>query len=177
MNNARTNKRKGIREMAFNLYRSFDSNGGLLYIGKSINVATRMTQHKKSEWFHRAQRIEITSYPGPRELAVAEILAIQTENPLYNKVSTSDQLRIESRKFRTGIWLFDDTGIYFDGWYQELNDTLGMLEFYREVFGLNAYLKMESAKKYRFQCNNPLDRYPRLACHPEYRKRLEGELT
>lgn len=68
------------------LYRYFDIDGNLLYIGISVNFMVRASQHKSSSrWFDRISYVNVTHFPN-RELAIrAERLAISNEMPIYNK--------------------------------------------------------------------------------------------
>lgn len=71
---------------ATQLYRYFDIDGNLLYIGISVNFMVRASQHKSSSrWFDRISYVNVTHFPN-RELAIsAERVAISNEMPLYNK--------------------------------------------------------------------------------------------
>ena len=69
------------------LYRHFDKNGILLYIGISMNLFARLKAHQKqSHWFNLIDRIEIKHFETREEVLMAEKLAIQKERPLYNKI-------------------------------------------------------------------------------------------
>jgi excisionase family DNA binding protein len=67
------------------LYRHYDRDGTLLYVGVSLNAIHRLSQHKGcSDWFDQIARVEIESF-GNREAAlVAERRAIDSENPRCN---------------------------------------------------------------------------------------------
>lgn len=67
------------------LYRHFDAEGTLLYVGISIQPAARIYQHDRtSHWFDRVRRIELEHFQTIAEAAAAERTAIQAENPRYN---------------------------------------------------------------------------------------------
>lgn len=67
------------------LYRWWDAEGRLLYVGKSISVFSRIQQHRRnSKFFPEASTMTIERFGTEKELAVAEIAAIRTEGPLYN---------------------------------------------------------------------------------------------
>ncbi len=71
------------------LYRHFDKDGALLYVGISTNVVVRLSQHSKySHWFDEITNITIESYPTRDDALDAETKAIQTENPKYNIAKT-----------------------------------------------------------------------------------------
>jgi len=67
------------------LYRHFDSEDNLLYIGISINAVNRLSGHQKiSSWYKNIAQMKIENYPTRQELEESEIKAIQDENPLHN---------------------------------------------------------------------------------------------
>lgn len=67
------------------LYRHFDANGSLLYIGVSLSTMHRLSEHQDhSHWFKQISRVEIEHY-GSRALALqAERVAIKAEKPKHN---------------------------------------------------------------------------------------------
>jgi hypothetical protein len=67
------------------LYRQFDKDRRLLYIGKSVRVGCRYSLHfKESHWFRQVTTTEFQWFDNATELGIAEIEAIQKEKPLYN---------------------------------------------------------------------------------------------
>jgi excinuclease UvrABC nuclease subunit len=72
--------------MSHFLYRHYDENDELLYIGISLDAITRQGAHERlAGWFPSVRRIEITVYPNKAEAARAEIQAIQLEQPRWNQ--------------------------------------------------------------------------------------------
>ncbi len=68
------------------LYRHFDKDGALLYVGVSFNPFVRSQGHSNgSVWFERISRIEIEQFETRDAALDAEFNAIQKERPLYNK--------------------------------------------------------------------------------------------
>ncbi len=68
-----------------NLYRHYDSEGTLLYIGVSLNAIVRLSQHKTaSGWFEQISRVEIEKFPSRAAALNAETEAIKREDPLHN---------------------------------------------------------------------------------------------
>lgn len=68
------------------LYRHFDSNNELLYVGISLSALVRLGQHKEhSHWYHSIVRVEIEQFPSRKEALLAETKAIENENPKHNK--------------------------------------------------------------------------------------------
>jgi hypothetical protein len=70
------------------LYRLFDADGELLYIGMSYSAISRYAQHKATKpWIGDVCRIEIETHDVSRaEIAHMEMEAIVAENPRYNVV-------------------------------------------------------------------------------------------
>lgn len=68
-----------------NLYRHYDADGVLLYVGISLSAVNRLSQHKSSPWFDRIARVQIEPFKTRDEALDAETHAIQHERPLFNK--------------------------------------------------------------------------------------------
>ena len=69
------------------LYRFFDTDGSLLYVGITSNPPMRFSQHRSDKsWWTEVTRIEMAQFPDRASLAVAEREAIQAESPRYNKM-------------------------------------------------------------------------------------------
>jgi len=67
------------------LYRYFDKENRLLYVGISKNVVVRLTQHEQhSHWFDLISQITITKFPNRKDAELAEQIAIIEERPLFN---------------------------------------------------------------------------------------------
>lgn len=68
------------------LYRHFDAEGALLYIGISGGWFRRTAEHMKSSpWWREVSHIEITYYQNKADALAAETDAIARENPRHNK--------------------------------------------------------------------------------------------
>jgi excinuclease UvrABC nuclease subunit len=69
------------------LYRHFDKDGRLLYVGIAMTAVKRASEHRRnSGWWGQIARIEIERFES-RELALAaELEAIRAENPIHNKI-------------------------------------------------------------------------------------------
>ncbi len=69
------------------VYRVYDIDGGLLYIGASVDPDVRMRTHRNtSAWWHLHSWFEERWFPSAREAAAAERRAILEENPRFNKL-------------------------------------------------------------------------------------------
>lgn len=67
------------------LYRWFDKEGNLLYIGISTNAYGRAKQHKTTaKWWPNAANMTVVSYPSREDVEAAEKDAIRTEKPKFN---------------------------------------------------------------------------------------------
>lgn len=67
------------------LYRAFDAEGQLLYVGISINAITRLGQHSSgSDWWTQVVRVEIETHEDRAAALEAEGVAIAAEAPLHN---------------------------------------------------------------------------------------------
>jgi predicted GIY-YIG superfamily endonuclease len=68
-----------------NLYRHFDAEGALLYVGVSLNTITRLAQHRASSmWFSKIARVDIETFDSREAALRAERDAIVREKPLHN---------------------------------------------------------------------------------------------
>lgn len=76
-----------IRETPHYVYRCFDADGRLLYVGCSMNPEERMKEHRKFRpwWTNRVTRMTLEGFPDQSAGLAAERQAIQTEHPLYNR--------------------------------------------------------------------------------------------
>jgi len=68
------------------LYRFFDADGNLLYVGISDNLTVRFEWHRVNQpWWRDIARKTITWYGTRNKAAAAEDYAIKTERPLHNR--------------------------------------------------------------------------------------------
>jgi predicted GIY-YIG superfamily endonuclease len=73
------------------LYRAFNKEGELLYIGISSQWHHRLHQHEKtSAWIEEADHVTIERFPDRETVAEAERRAVLTEKPRDNKVFAHD---------------------------------------------------------------------------------------
>jgi excinuclease UvrABC nuclease subunit len=67
------------------LYRHFDKDGRLLYVGASANPFQRMQYHSNlAVWFREIARVELEHFPCRDDALEAEAKAIKLERPKYN---------------------------------------------------------------------------------------------
>ena len=67
------------------LYRHFDCDGKLLYIGIAKDVSKRTVQHKTSTWWaEKIVKTTIAAFPTKALALKEEKIAIEKEKPLHN---------------------------------------------------------------------------------------------
>ncbi|MEU3282892.1 type II toxin-antitoxin system Phd/YefM family antitoxin [Streptomyces antibioticus] len=78
------------------LYRLFDANGALLYVGISTQPDTRWTQHASDKpWWPLVQCRKVEWHPDRTAAEAAEREAVRTEEPLYNTAGAGRSLVAE----------------------------------------------------------------------------------
>jgi predicted GIY-YIG superfamily endonuclease len=71
--------------MKTSLYRHFEKDGTLLYVGISLNHVVRLSQHKAaSSWFEKIATVTIEQFETRAEALQAETKAVVNEKPLHN---------------------------------------------------------------------------------------------
>jgi predicted GIY-YIG superfamily endonuclease/ribosomal protein S27E len=81
------------------LYRFFNAQDELLYIGITKNPWHRFKSHQNQKaWFRDVAKSTMEHFPSRRELITAEIRAIQTENPKYNRAHALETAVEPARK-------------------------------------------------------------------------------
>jgi hypothetical protein len=74
------------------LYRFYDKDGVLLYVGITSVGPSRWSEHRRNRpWWHEVQSSKIEHFPTRQDALLAESLAIRIESPRYNKRGTSIQ--------------------------------------------------------------------------------------
>jgi hypothetical protein len=67
------------------LYRAYDSQRRLLYVGISLCALVRLANHRsQSDWFGEVRRLEIELFSSRRLAEEAERRAIWAEGPVHN---------------------------------------------------------------------------------------------
>lgn len=68
------------------VYRCFDREGRLIYVGSSANLFSRLEQHRSSAWWSpTVAKVTATYYPNGVVARAAETRAIREEVPRWNK--------------------------------------------------------------------------------------------
>lgn len=98
------------------LYRAFDANDKLLYVGITDGVETRFKVHQKNaEWWPLMVRRDIEWFDTRRDAMRAEAAAIVGEGPLYNKQTYGpehQQRWLPRSVAKYSIWEKDRKAIY-----------------------------------------------------------------
>lgn len=89
------------------LYRHFDHEGRLLYIGVSMTVTGRTAQHETyAPWFQQIDHIKLEWFGSRSSAMRAEKYAIKSEKPLhnviFNKGNGHDPEKLSPRTVRAG---------------------------------------------------------------------------
>lgn len=66
------------------VYRFYDINDDLMYVGISLNLEGRLSKHRRREWWPEVDRMEVEWFDGREAAKAAERSAIYHENPTYN---------------------------------------------------------------------------------------------
>jgi hypothetical protein len=95
------------------LYRHYDSEGNLLYVGISLSSIRRLQQHKNNQWFNDIKIVKIEKFKNRREAEIAEKRAIAFEVPLFNKYRPSaydvfnfmlEDAKVKSNMYIDNLW-------------------------------------------------------------------------
>lgn len=73
----------------FALYRAFDSDGELLYVGATVNPGHRFQTHSGRDWWLEVASITLERFAEWEDLAAAEREAIIREGPKYNVIHSA----------------------------------------------------------------------------------------
>jgi hypothetical protein len=75
------------------VYRMYDPDGALLYVGCTSNVGHRLNQHRwHQDWWEQVATVSLEHFADPRTAFAAEWQAINDEHPRFNN-ATSDSMR------------------------------------------------------------------------------------
>lgn len=85
------------------LYRLYDADGALLYVGIAYNTKARMEQHAREQgWWAEVSRRTVRLYASRNEAAEAEEAAIESERPRHNVARSTASAR---RRPQPGEWV------------------------------------------------------------------------
>lgn len=67
------------------VYRFYDKDGVLLYVGVSLSLLSRISAHRhQAAWFPLAAHVEIEHFPTRRAALAQELAYIQNLDPVFN---------------------------------------------------------------------------------------------
>jgi excinuclease UvrABC nuclease subunit len=97
------------------MYRVFDADGRLIYVGQSINLPARVSEHRSQSWWWKplAARLRIQVFPTVDAAKAAEKVAIQEEDPVFNSMGYGDWRE-------KPYWAAADHELYYR-WYRDVN--------------------------------------------------------
>lgn len=79
-------KREAMTDRQTDLYRHFNKDGDLLYVGISFRAIIRQSAHANAApWWNEVTTITVERLPNREKALVAEKAAVENENPRYNK--------------------------------------------------------------------------------------------
>lgn len=85
------------------LYRWWAKDGRLLYVGKSVSLYKRISQHRRgSEFFAEAATMTLQRLESAEQLSGAEMNAIRTEKPAFNIMGRRATESAATRKLVVG---------------------------------------------------------------------------
>jgi predicted GIY-YIG superfamily endonuclease len=78
--------RKLLSRAQHDLYRVYDADGNLLYVGASVDAFTRLDQHRNEHqpWWPSARTFTVTRYANGWTARYLEAVAIRDEEPIWN---------------------------------------------------------------------------------------------
>lgn len=87
------------------LYRWYDADNALLYIGIARNPMNRLGQHGGAKDISQIAKIELTWFDARKDAKAAEAIAISKEQPLWNLNHTGkDQSAPDPIEFHKPQW-------------------------------------------------------------------------
>lgn len=148
------------------VYRYFDADDNLLYVGQTHSFFARLHAHERnSSWFGLVASVTLERFETEAEMKAAEIVAIRNEESLYNKAdnpnyeSLQDHFqKIKSALFdkyeyanrdleKTGHALLLEKMFYLRKEVREVRKSASWAALYFRV----AYSRLDKSE---FECNN-----------------------
>lgn len=82
------------------LYRLYDEQGTLLYVGVTGNLPKRLWVHARRDWWHSVCRTRVEWIASREDALIAEAKAIESESPLHNITGSRAHLLASIRQVR-----------------------------------------------------------------------------
>lgn len=74
-----------ISKLKHDVYKAYDTDGQLLYVGVSVNVFKRLREHKQyAAWMPHSARVDVVQYLNRNAARAEEARCIREDGPLYN---------------------------------------------------------------------------------------------
>lgn len=86
------------------LYRIFDAEGSLLYVGQTKDLKKRMRKHRQRWWAGQIDSVDTESFVSRAVAIDAERRAIRDEKPLYNSDLVGGHERCTGNTSRCKCW-------------------------------------------------------------------------
>jgi len=134
------------------LYRHFDAEGNLLYVGISKSTMDRLAQHSEKDWYSSISNVTIEKFDERNDAIIAERKAIIAERPIWNKQRFTSPRVIQSQGMSSAELI---------AWRERMGITKGEAA---KALGLspNGYGAYE--RGYYGSCPRPIPRHVELAC-------------
>lgn len=115
------------------LYRHYDWEGALLYVGISNDALRRLCQHsERAKWYRQVAKVEIQWLPSRREALEAEARAIRLENPVWNVRGKSTE--------KLSWYVFHPMSRLLDGWYSTEDMARRVRDYFAEAFPCEVFM-------------------------------------
>jgi hypothetical protein len=88
------------------LYRHFDADGRLLYVGISMRPFQRLYNHDRSHWSQDIATVRIEWFDARKDALQAELRAITTESPAHNLAGLKPPKQTPPKKRERSILSF-----------------------------------------------------------------------
>ena len=124
------------------LYRHFDKDGQLLYVGISLSHVARLSQHRDgSPWYEDIAHVTIEWHKTRVDAELAETTAIGREAPKYNKKKVQSEMNLERLSYLEKNEMMDNPPL----------DPEVLHKFWRFSEQVNDWQKRMSAMEEEFQ--------------------------
>lgn len=102
------------------VYKCFDEDGALLYVGVGDTALVRIKSHQKEKaWFDEVVNITISKYEDRATALAEEIRSIREDKPVFNKLGKENCARVYMETYKLFMrrmkftWVQISTGQYY----------------------------------------------------------------
>lgn len=152
------------------LYRHFDADGHLLYVGLSLKPMQRLEFHrgKGSEWLYEIARVEVEWLHSVGEAINAEDKAIRTEQPRYKKRTFKDQSRNFAQEEVVVAEAEDGSLLFLEDEHRAILRSLSDYGFHDRAHGVKVSVISDALGKTRESVRKRLDQLRTVYLAYEY---------